>query len=118
MDNKIVLNIASRDNSTSYNNLQKALDISITRFLKTSSPEDIKAEVVFNVQPYTKEPILSIVDYFCWAIQRVFERGETRFYNFIRPKIKLVVDIWDTEKYNKNLNYYRRDNVLTKANML
>lgn len=118
MKNKLVLNIASRDNSTSYNNLQKALEISKNRFLKTGNYDDINAHVSFNVQPYTKEPLLSIVDYFCWAVQRVFERGETRFYNFLLPKIKLVIDIWDTEKYDKNMNYYRRNNILKNRNML
>jgi hypothetical protein len=33
--------------------------------------------VVFNVQNQTSEPLLNITDYFCWSVQRVFERGET-----------------------------------------
>jgi hypothetical protein len=50
-------------------------------------------------QNHQTEPLLNIADYFCWAIQRVFERGETRYYDFIRKKNSFVVDLYDNEKW-------------------
>jgi hypothetical protein len=61
---------------------------------------------------------IPIDGYYCWAIQRVFEKGETRFYNFLLPKIKLVLDLWDKEKYAGSKNYYRGKNILTEKNQI
>lgn len=118
LERKLVLNIASRGNSTSYNNLQDSLIAARTRFLKINSESDISANVVFNVQDFVNEPILSIVDYFCWSIQRVYEMGETRFYDFLFEKIRVVQDLWETEKYNGSKNYYKGRNRLTSSNKI
>lgn len=114
----MILNIASRHNSTSYNNLENALKLAKERYLKKDSIDNIKRIINFNVQPYNKEPILSIADYFCWSVQRIFEMGETRFYNFLEPQIKLVFDVWDIENYKGNKNYYKGKNKLTEANKI
>jgi hypothetical protein len=74
--------------------------------------------VVFNVQQPTKEPLLSIVDYFCWSIQRVFEMGETRFYEFIHDKISVVWDIYDFAGAINGQNYYTKKRKLTEGNCL
>ena len=52
-------------------------------------------KVLFNVQKPTVEPLLNIADYLCWSIQRVFEKGETRYYEYVRNKISVVWDIYD-----------------------
>ena len=78
----------------------------------------INTKVVFNVQTPRTEPILCVADYLCWAVQRVFERGETRYYNFISDKISLVVDIYDSEHYDRSGNYYTEKHPLTPINKL
>jgi hypothetical protein len=115
---KLVLNIASRESSTSYQNLQTSLQKSKERFLKRNENKSIKAQISFNVQPYMKEPLLSIADYFCWSVQRVFEKGETRFYDYIQDKISLVVDLYDRENYSGGKNYYTSKNPLTVKNKI
>lgn len=115
---KLVLNIAERGSSTKNNNLVLALDKSKRRFFKKNSDSKVKTDIVFNIQNQTVEPLLNISDYMCWAIQRVFERGELRYYNFIEDKISVVCDLYDQSKYEGNLNYYRRDNKLTPLNKL
>lgn len=50
-------------------------------------------DVVFNVQNQQTEPILNLAGYLCWPVQRIFERGETRHYDFIGKKISLVVAV-------------------------
>lgn len=115
---RLVLNIASRESSTSYQNLQTSLQKSKERFLKKNESKSIKAQVSFNVQPYTKEPLLSIADYLCWSVQRVFETGETRFYDYMQDKISLVVDLYDRENYSGGKNYYTSKNPLTIKNKI
>jgi len=62
------------------------------------------------------EPCLQIVDYFSWAVQRLFIRGEERFFLSIEDQVEFVWDLYDTEKYPKNI-YNRRTNQL-RANKI
>jgi hypothetical protein len=48
--------------------------------------------------------MLQVVDYTLWAVNRVFEKGDFRYYNFLRERISLVQDIFDISKYPKT--YY------------
>lgn len=57
------------------------------------------------------EPCLQVIDYMNWAIQRVFTKREIRYYEFIKNKASLIVDIYDFAKYPKN--YYNRKNSFT-----
>lgn len=111
---RLVLNVASRGKSTKNQNLQLALQKAITR--KNNKP--VQTQVVFNVQNNYTEPLLNISDYFCWSIQRLIERGELRYYNFLKDKISLVMDIYDSTKYQNWQNYYTPKNPLTKQNHL
>ena len=116
--NKLVLNIAERGNTTKNKTLEAAKEKALERFTKTKESDKAIAEIVFNVQNQHTEPLLNIVDYLCWSVQRVFERGETRYYDFIQNKISLVVDLYDSKNYEKSQNYYRRKKPLTKNNKL
>jgi hypothetical protein len=51
-------------------------------------------------------------------VQRVFEQGEVRHYNYLAEKIRLVVDLYDRERYEGSRNYYDRKNPLTAQNKL
>lgn len=60
-----------------------------------------------------------MADYLGWVAQRVFEKGETRFYDYLRDKIRLVVDLYDSENYAGNRNYYdHHRNPLTAKNKI
>jgi Protein of unknown function (DUF3800) len=50
---------------------------------------------------------LQAVDYFLWATQRCFERGEHRYLDLIWPKVALVIDRDDTRK-SPTGEYYPR----------
>jgi hypothetical protein len=118
IDGKLILTISERGTSTKNNNLIKALEKAKIRFSKVKPDKETKTEIVFNIQNPTKEPLLTVADYMCWAVQRVFERGETRYYDFIQDKISLLIDVYDTEKYSGNKNYYNERNKLTAQNKL
>lgn len=113
---KLVLNIAERANSTAINNLEIGLKKAKQRFISKNPDKEIKSEISFNVHKYQNEPLLSIADYLCWVIQRVFEKGEVRYYNYLMEKISLVVDLYDKNSYDSSKNYYHKNNKLTEKN--
>lgn len=118
MGGKLVLNISGRANSTSNRNLQAALEKAAGRAVKKRDSGGLTTQVVFNVQNHRVEPLLNVADYLCWSIQRVFERGETRHYDFLGDRIRLVVDLYDQAGYEGSKNYYRGKRRLTAQNRL
>lgn len=115
---KLVLNIAERGNSTKNTNLELALNKAVERHGKKHDTNGITSTVAFNVQNHHTEPLLNVADYLCWAVQRVFERGETRYYDFLGDRIRLVVDLYDAASYAGNQHYYTRKHHLTAAQKL
>ena len=117
---KMVLNIASRGKSTKNHNLELALKKAQERFVNAHPEKEMKSKVVFNVMEQTNEPLLNIADYFCWSIQNIFERGNIRYYNFLKDKISRVIDVYDFDSYSKNdwPNYYGKQNPLTAKNII
>jgi len=114
---KLILNVAERGSSTREKVLSQALEMALEQ-AGTKWKGDLGSDVVFNVQTPRTEPLLNVADYLCWAIQRVFERGETRFYDFLQPKYRVVVDLYDSANYEQNRNYYTTKNPLTSENKL
>jgi len=115
----LVMNISHRGKCTTNANLQKGLDKGVGRAKRYAPTSDNGCKVVFNVQSPLTEPLLNISDYFCWALQRVFERGEVRFYEALCDKIALVHDLYDESGDGSGGNLYRRNGKkLTEANCL
>jgi hypothetical protein len=114
--NTLVLNIATRKKCTTHSNLQSGLTKALERASSKNPCAENGCKVVFNIQEPTNEPLLNIADYFCWAVQRVFEKGEIRYYYYINDKISLVVDLYDKKKFKGSKNYYTKRNKLTKEN--
>ena len=114
--NRMVLNVAERGTSTRLENLRLGLEKAEERFAVHNPKSRLNHNVVFNVQNQTSEPLLNIADYFCWSVQRVFERRETRYYEYLRDKIKLVVDLYDEEGTKSGANIYTPEKPLTAKN--
>lgn len=131
---KLVLNIAEKGTSTKNNNLTLALEKAKERFIEKFNrqqaekglPEEnhikrrsqVEADIVFNETKPLQEPLINIADYMCWTIQRIFEKGETRYYDFVKEKISWVVDLYDVEKYEGFRNFYSPKNPLTAENKI
>jgi hypothetical protein len=115
---RMVLNIAERGSSTRARVLEHALIKAVGRARSRWKSEELKGEVVFNVQTPLKEPLLAVPDYLGWAVQRVFEKGQTRFYDYLQNKIRVTVDLYDFEKYEGNKNFYDQRNPLTAKNKI
>jgi hypothetical protein len=120
---KLILNVSERGSSTSHINLELAVDKARHRARKKHHKHKSNieyCEVVANVQPYYSDPILSLADYTLWVVQRIFEKGEVRFYDYISNKIKLVVDLYDYKDNTKPkwYNYYTPKNKLSEDNKI
>lgn len=112
----MLLNIAERGSSTALHNLETGLAKAKHHHRKKFAEGRTVTKVIFNVENYQSEPLLAVVDYLCWAVQRVFEKGETRFYDYVCSKIGLVVDLYDRQNYEQWKNYYTSENPLTEKN--
>ena len=55
---------------------------------------------------------LQAVDYFLWALQRLYEREEDRYWEYIATKVSLVHDVDDTRE-NEYGAYFTKRNPLT-----
>ncbi len=42
-----------------------------------------------------EDPLLQAVDYALWSVQRAYERGEMRYFEFLAAKFEVVWDIYD-----------------------
>ena len=69
-------------------------------------------EVIASTPP--EDPSLQAADYFLWALQRLYERGEGRYLDYVWSKVRLVHDVDDIRR-NAYGEYYSQDNVLTEA---
>jgi hypothetical protein len=68
---------------------------------------DMKAPSAWCVRP-SVPPMdvgLQAVDYFLWAVQRFFERGEDRFIELIWPKVHWVHDLDRIEDGHRGVRY-------------
>ena len=113
-----VITIAERGKTTRNHVLELAMTKARERFAKKQDAAVISSEVVFNVQNPRTEPLLAVPDYLAWTVQRVFERGDTRHYDYMQDRISLVVDLYDTEKYGGSRNYYTLKRPLTAENRI
>jgi len=59
---------------------------------------------------------LQAVDYFLWALQRLYELGEDRYWDYVASKVSLVHDVDDTRD-NEYGTYYTKKNPLKAENL-
>lgn len=111
----LILNIADRGNSTSNTNLQNAVDIARGGASHGSGTKQLASDIRFNVQNYDREPLLALIDYCLWTVQRVYEKGDDKYLTLLQPKIKLVLDVYDRSKREHPMSYTDRDRLTPQA---
>lgn len=92
---------------------KKNLDLTRERFV-TKYRINRPTEISIKVQPPWMEPGLQAVDYFLWALQRLYERSEDRFILYIWDKVSVVRDLDDRREANYGM-YYTRKRPLTAS---
>lgn len=91
--------------------LQKALEVARNNFRRSWG---ITASAPIEIVPRTPEESagLQATDYFLWALQRLYERREERYWQFVSGSVSLVHDVDDTRN-NHYGEYYTKKNPLT-----
>lgn len=102
---------ASMGNVVRERSMRQALDEAITLF-KHKWGHDNQNNIRIFIQRSSQVPMLQVVDYTLWTVHRAYEKNDYRFYNFMKDKISLVQDIFDTAKYPKT--YYTPENPLAE----
>jgi hypothetical protein len=95
---QIDIYFAAMGNTVREHTMQRALEEATARF-KAKWGAECETKLRIFVQQPKHEPMLQVVDYALWTVNRVFERGDDRYYRFLREKIALVQDIFDFEGY-------------------
>ncbi|MFA6857506.1 MAG: DUF3800 domain-containing protein [Treponema sp.] len=84
-------------------NMEAAIQNAVVVFQNKWQKKNVSNIRVF-IQQSSEIPLLQAADYVLWTIQRVYERHDFRYYNYLKDKIKLVHDIFDFDKYPRT--YY------------
>lgn len=110
---EIDLYFSAMGNVVRQETMEEAISVAIEKFNEKWGYEN-KSTLRVIIQKNSEEPLLQAADYMLWAIQRVYERGEFRYYNYLKDKIKLVYDIFDTRNYGSKGHslYYTPTNPL------
>lgn len=107
--NRIVF--AWRGKSSRSEALQGALARARINFQKKwgklgGSPPVMCSEFSYNC------PGLQVVDYYLWALQRMYERAEDRFFELLRPGFRVIMDL-DDNRHKGYGAWYSDANPLT-----
>jgi len=110
-DDGYLVRFSKRGNKSRTQALQKALEQARSNFHYKHS---IESSAPVDILPTTSASSagLQATDYFLWALQRLYERGEDRYWNFVVGKASLVHDVDDTQM-NPYGQYYPKRNPLT-----
>lgn len=73
---------------------------------------DADAPIDISCVPSSESGTLQAADYFLWALQRVYTKGEDRFLAPLWPRISLIVDV-DDRRTSMAGRYYTREDPLT-----
>lgn len=109
--NQNFIYFAKRGKSDRTQALREALDQARQRFFrkykKTSS-----STFELNIDIPARQYGLQAVDYFLWSVQRLYERGEDRYIQYLWESVSFVQDIDDTRSHNYGM-YYDKKHPLT-----
>lgn len=98
---------ATRGNRKRQEPLRLAIEKAVKEFENKWHTQVNTVREVIPQSPYG-EPCLQVIDYVNWAVQRAYNKGEMRYFEIIRDKIRLLVDIYD---YRADWsNFYNKKN--------
>ena len=109
-----LIQFARRGSSDRTEALEHALEAARRSFRTTwnitaTAPIEIRA-----AQP-TDVVCLQVVDYYLWALQRLFERDEDRFLKLVWPQVGLVHDVDDTREKDYGVYYVQKKPLTVEA---
>ncbi|MGR3179311.1 MAG: DUF3800 domain-containing protein [Candidatus Anammoxibacter sp.] len=105
------ITFARRGKSDRNKILTEELNKAKSNFKKTYGKPVISITKVASNYP-SNESCLQITDYCLWALQRLYERDQERYFDYLRDKFIRVIDL-DDKRFNGYGVYYDRRNELT-----
>ncbi len=110
-DDEYDIFFAARGKSDRTKALQTALQTARQRFAEQWG---VSHEPTIHIIPSTPAQTggLQVADYFLWALQRLYERGEDRYVLYLQPAFRFIHDIDDTRNARYGM-YYTRKKPLT-----
>lgn len=91
---QIEMYFASMTEIVSPGTMQEAIDSAQKSICKEN---ESCSKISIYVQQPSHTPLLQVIDYVLWTIFRFYEKGETRYMDFMKEKIKIVNDIFAKE---------------------
>lgn len=92
----------------------KALGKAVEKATRYAAPRNIRMSrpaKVTSALPH-EEAGLQVIDYYLWAVQRLFHKGEDRFYRALEPQYEMVIDL-DDKRNRRGGEWYSEDRRLT-----
>lgn len=93
-----IIVFSTRGESNRNKALANAIEKAKLNFEKAYGKKSDKKVKIYSAYAH-EHAGLQAIDYYLWAIQRFYEREETRFYEFLQDDFKLIMDLDD--KRNK-----------------
>jgi hypothetical protein len=115
--NQNVITFARRGKSAREKALTDAIEKAKANFARDTG---IRAHGLTKIIPSVPSQSwgLQAIDYFLWAIQRLFERGEDRYFCFLAEHYRLIMDFDDLRGGRSYGRWYSDQDPLTKENMM
>ena len=109
--NRYDITFSKRSKSGRLNALRQLVETAHTGF---TTQQDMSEDATIRVSAATpmEHAGLQAVDYFVWALQRLYERGEERYLAYLWEAFRLVHDIDDTRESSQGV-YYTQNAPLT-----
>jgi hypothetical protein len=96
-----IIYFSNRGNKTRQNQLEIAIQSGVDKF-RVKWNKEVTTKIKILPQTTVGEPCLQVIDYLNWAVYRAFTRGEMRYFEMIRNKVSLLVDLYDQKNYPDN----------------
>ena len=87
--------------------LREALETTRSRFAEQHNLQSEASLHVTEIAP-KEQAGLQAVDYFVWALQRLYERHEDRFVTYLWPAFRVVQDVHDRRKVGYGMYYTQK----------
>ena len=88
------ITFSQRGKSKRSKSLRAELEKAVANFEKSSGKRVKSSNHVVSNYP-TNDPCLQVIDYLLWAVQRLYERYEDRYFNYVFDKYVRIIDLDD-----------------------
>jgi len=82
----------------------------------TGMPSDRPTSIISSVP--SESCGLQAIDYFLWALQRLYERGEDRYFEYLAAHYRLIMDFDDRRSGKRYGTWYSDQNPLTGGRIM